>query len=231
MTVINKLTMVSSALLLASCVTPYGETPVATNFPTTSQQKLQAASHWDAIAGDLSKKLQTSLNSKLDKSNPVFISSTEQTVFNQVLISSLIASLLEDGYKVATTNTPNATAVNVDTTVVKFSSDRKKSGTVGYPSLIATGLWALAESSSVSAAGAVTAGIFSYDAYSYFNSEKATGPVPQSEIIVNLTAVQDNQYLAATKGIYYATDSDGSLYRSAKEIETNTKNFQVKGGY
>lgn len=225
---INKITTVAGTLFLASCVTPYGETPIATNFSSSEQQKLQAASHWDAIGTDLSKKLQRSLNGKISTDQPVFISSNEQTVFNEVLISSLVTSLLQDGYKVSTTNTANATAINLETKVIKFSQDRLQSQTIGYPSLIATGLWAIAESSSVTAAGAVSAGALGLDAYSYFNSKKASGSTPQSEIVVNLTAVQDNHYIAATKGIYYAVDSDASLYKSASNGTTTS--FQVKGG-
>lgn len=50
-----------ASLLLSACTTPYSEAPVATNFPTSKQHKLQAGAHWDAIARDAAATLVTSL--------------------------------------------------------------------------------------------------------------------------------------------------------------------------
>jgi hypothetical protein len=44
--------------LFAGCATPYSEAPLATNFPTSKQQKLQAAAHWNVIAGDVASRFR-----------------------------------------------------------------------------------------------------------------------------------------------------------------------------
>lgn len=50
-----------ASLLLSACTTPYSEAPVATNFPSSKQNKLQAGAHWDAIAKDAANSLVTSM--------------------------------------------------------------------------------------------------------------------------------------------------------------------------
>ncbi|MEK9940416.1 MAG: hypothetical protein VW548_05560, partial [Methylotenera sp.] len=75
----------------------------------------------------------------------------------------------------------------MDTQVLQFSPDRLQAKTVGIPTLIATGLWAVAEASSVSAAGVATGVIAGSDALIFMNSDKASGQTPKTEIIVGVT--------------------------------------------
>jgi hypothetical protein len=49
------------AWLLTACATPYSEAPTATNFPSSKQLKLQAGSHWNAIADNAAGTLINSL--------------------------------------------------------------------------------------------------------------------------------------------------------------------------
>ena len=52
------------AAILAGCATPYGEAPLAANFPTGKQPKLQAAAHWNVIAYDVAQQLAAGLKAK-----------------------------------------------------------------------------------------------------------------------------------------------------------------------
>ena len=50
-----------ASLFLTACTTPYSEAPVATNFPSSKQHKLQAGAHWNVIANDAASTLVSSI--------------------------------------------------------------------------------------------------------------------------------------------------------------------------
>src|SRR5450830_1080009 len=165
-------------LTIAGCATPYSEVPIAKNFPTTSQEKLQAASHWGLIANDLSRKIQANMASKVDKNQPIYVSAKAASPFNQAVVSELISSLVADGYTVVKTP-ENTVKVDVDTQVLQFSANRLQARQVGALTAIATGLWASAEYGSVTGAGVVTGVIAGSEALAYMDSDRASGSTPK----------------------------------------------------
>ncbi len=219
--------MISCALVATGCVTPYSGTPTATNFETTSQHKLQAAAHWGVISNDLTNKIKTNMASTVSKEQPIYVSSTATSAFNHAIVGEIIASLVTDGYNVVKTP-KNAVSVEIETQVLQFSANRWQARKAGIPTLLATGVWALAEASAT-AAGAATAIIATADTASYFNSENAAGATPQTEIIINVSASNDNRFLAVTRGTYYVSDSDRGLYQAAQSRAIQTKEFSVRG--
>lgn len=216
-------TILACMLVLAGCVTPYSEVPVAKTFPTTSQEKLQAAAHWGLITNDLSKKIQANMSSKVDKGQSLYVSANNASPFNQAVVAELISSLVADGYTVVK-KAENSVKIDVDTQVLEFSPDRLQARKVGVPTAIATGLWASAEVGSITAAGVVTAVIAGGEALSYMNSDRASGATPKTEIIINVSASDANHYIAVTRGTYYVSDTDKGLYQAAQ-----TKAFNVRG--
>lgn len=219
----NRVTTIACILFATGCTTPYSEVPTATNFKTSSQEKLQAASHWGLITNDLSKKIQAKMDGNVDKSSPLFISSTIHSPFNQAVVAELISSLLSDGYTIVK-RPKDAIRVDVDTQVLQFSPDRLQARTVGVPTLLAAGLWAVSETSSVTGAGVVTGVIAGADALTYMNSEKASGQTPKTEIIVGITVSDEDKYIANSRGTYYVSDTDQWLYKAAQ-----SRSFNVKG--
>lgn len=210
-------------LTIAGCATPYSEVPIAKNFPTTSQEKLQAASHWGLIANDLSRKIQANMASKVDKNQPIYVSAKAASPFNQAVVSELISSLVADGYTVVKTP-ENTVKVDVDTQVLQFSANRLQARKVGALTAIATGLWASAEYGSVTGAGVVTGVIAGSEALAYMDSDRASGSTPKSEIIINISVSDANRYIAVSRATYYVSDSDKWLYQAAQ-----TKSFSIQG--
>lgn len=89
---------------------------------------------------------------------------------------------------------------------------------------MATGLWALTElNASITPAGVATGVIFAGDAQAYFNSDKASGPTPQTEIIINATVSDNSRYLAVSRATYYAADRDQWLYQAVKSATFNVQ--------
>ena len=60
--------------MIAGCATPYSEAPLATNFPSSKQPKLQAAAHWNAIAGDVAKQLADHLKDR----QPLYVNRAQE---------------------------------------------------------------------------------------------------------------------------------------------------------
>lgn len=214
------LTGVLAALLLAGCATPYSEAPLATNFPTEKQQKLQAASHWLTIADDVATRLSASLpqHSALHVQQ-----AADATPFQQAFTGQLITSLISAGHTVL--KTPDgALNVEVETQAIAFAPDRPQYRNAGTATALSTGLWALYEIQP-SAAGAITALAAANDATQWFRSEFATGATPQTEIIVTSTVSDVRRLVARSTSVYYVADHDSRLYRKSRPA---THNFPVK---
>lgn len=202
---------------------PYSEVPIAANFKTSSQEKLQAAGHWSLISEDLSKKLQENMAQKVDKTNAIYISATNYAPFNQAVVDELISSLISSGYNIV--KRPNdAIKIDVNTQVLQFSPNRLQAKSIGIPTLITTGLWTSAEIGSITGAGVATAAIAGSEALAYMNSDRASGPTPKTEIIVDITVSNEINYIAKSRGTYYVADTDTWLYQAAQ-----TKKFSVQG--
>lgn len=197
------------AALLAGCATPYSETPLVTNFPSTKQPKIQAAAHWNAIAADVASQISTRIK---DKSRPLYVLPSTKTQFDRGFSGQLMTALIEKDHTLVK-SANGAVTVEIDTQAVAFSANRPRYRYVGMPTAITTGLWAL-YAVDATAAGAVTAGVAAVDAYEWFSSEFATGKTPQTEIIVTTSVVDGERYLARNTSIYYVADTDASLYGS-----------------
>jgi hypothetical protein len=74
-----------------------------------------------------------------------------------------------------------------------------------------------------------TAVVAGADAYTWFQSEFATGATPQTEIIVTTSVSDASQYLARSTSIYYVADADSEMYVYTPPILTQTKNMGVTG--
>lgn len=210
-----------AAALLAGCATPYSEAPLATNFPTTKQEKVQAAAHWDIIAKDVANRIAA----RLPEKKPLHVvQKTGGSAFDRAFSNMLISSLVANGQTVVK-QPADALSIEVDTQVVRFSANRPQYKHTGAASALATGLWALNEVEAT-AAGALTALVFAGDAYTWFRSEFASGETPQTEIIVTTSVSDGNRYLARSTSVYYAADTDKALYQASLPASR----IQVRGG-
>lgn len=209
---------------LAGCATPYSEAPLATNFTTSKQPKVQAAAHWNVIANDVAKQLASSLKAK--SASPVLYvnQATNKTDFDRVFSSQLISALLAEGCTVQK-NPAGAFAVDIDTQAVQFSANRPQYNYAGAATTLTAGVWAL---HNATPAGIATAVVVGADAYMWFRSEFATGATPQMEIVVTASVSDSRQYLARNTSVYYVADADSGLYRAPVQMPTKTIN--VLGG-
>lgn len=210
------------ALLAAGCAVPYSPAPVATNFPSTQQAKLQAAAHWGVIARHMAGQLAPSL--KVNAKRPLYVSSQQSSAFAQGVSSHLVTALVNEGYTVVKVPDANTLRVEIDTQVVAFSAKRPQYKFAGERTALVASAWVLTGIDHT-VEWLATAAIAGQDAYAWFRSQFATGATPKTEIIVNLSLADDTRYYARATSVYYTTDSDRALYDAAFQP---SKTFTVR---
>ncbi|MEF8700132.1 MAG: hypothetical protein V5B32_00605 [Candidatus Accumulibacter sp. UW26] len=221
-----------AGVTLVACATPYSEAPIATSFTTTRQLKLQAGSHWNAIAEHAAGSLMESLRlgkgciaPQLECERIYVRGPAQPSDFAQAFRTQFITSLVKSGVTVAR-NPGGAIEVDFDIQVVKFSPHRPD-GTFNSATVIFGGLWALEGlwvHTSPGAAGALA--LAAFDANRWLTSELAAGPIPQHEVIVTVSASDATRYLGRTTNVYYVADTDQMLYRTPAVLST----ISVSGG-
>ncbi|MGI4718722.1 MAG: hypothetical protein ACRYGO_10985 [Janthinobacterium lividum] len=210
------------ALLTAGCAVPYSPAPVATNFPSTEQAKVQAAAHWGVIARHMAGQLAPSL--KVNAKRPLYVTSQQSSAFAQGVGAHLVTALVNGGYTVVKVPDANTLRIELDTQVVAFSPKRPQYRFAGERTALVAGAWVLTGIEH-SVEWLATAAIAGQDAYSWFRSQFATGETPKTEIIVNLSLADDTRYYARSTAVYYTLDTDRALYDAAFQP---SKTFAVR---
>ena len=221
-------TAIGAAVLASACATPYSETPLATNFATSKQHKLQAASHWNLISRDVALRLSASL----PRDAAVFVNqASEQTAFERAFTTQLLTALVQAGHPVMK-SPEGALRIGIDTQAIPFSADRPQYRNFGSATALGAGVWAihdLVEYASNGAGKAAMLGLMAIDAHKWFQSEFASGETPQHEIIITTTVSDANRYIARDTSVYYVADADRKLYMPPATAHTIVKTFAVGG--
>lgn len=202
----------AAGLLLAGCAIPYSPAPVATNFSSTQQPKLQAAAHWGVIARHMATELVPTL--KTAPSRSLYVEPLQSSTFSKGVKSHLVTALVNDGFVVVRNPVPGALKIELDTQAVAFSAERPQYRYAGLPTALSSGAWVLT-SIEHSPEWLVTAGLYGYDAHRWFTARFAPGETPRTEIIVTLSVADEQRYYARTTSVYYTSDDDVSLYAPA----------------
>lgn len=223
---------VTAALLLSACtravihtdapqmVAPNNEVPVATNFPTSTQRKLQSGEHWNLIARDSAKAINESFLKgavcipKSTECRPVFVRTPEYlTDFSRAFYNQLKTALVDNGVAVAKRNQPGAIEMDIDVQTVKFTSNRPQYRYAGVANELGQGVWALRDVADMYPSDpSLSPSPPNVNADMWFRSQFASGQTPKSEIVVTLSLSDARNYLARSTNIYYVADSDTQLY-------------------
>lgn len=213
-----------STMVMTGCATPYSEAPLATNFPTTKQPKLQTASHWNVIASDVAKRMAT----RVEPRRALYVNqNSAKTPFDRAFSTQLISALLAEGF-VVNKSAQGALSVDIDTQAVRFTANRPQYKHTGTATALTAGVWALRQGEATGAAALATA-IVAADAYTWFRSEFATGETPQTEIIVTTSVSDSSRYIARDTNVYYIADSDSRLYEFTPPVQVLTREIGVTG--
>ncbi|EXI68715.1 MAG: hypothetical protein AW08_01027 [Candidatus Accumulibacter adjunctus] len=138
----------------------------------------------------------------------------QQTDFARGFHSALITAPLR--HKVAVSHAPaGAISLDIDIQTVRFSPNRPDARFLPLSVLYAGG-WAaygVAKHAAPAAAGLAGAALAGgIDVYRWNTSDWASGPTPQTELIVTVSASDAKRYLGRVSNVYYVADRDASLY-------------------
>lgn len=219
---------VAAGLVLSGCAARYTPTPLAANFPTTKQAKLQAAYHWGVVSNHIEKRLVAEL--KKSPPRPLYINEpADSNAFQRALVTQLTTSLVNDGY-VVSRKPAGSLKIDLDIQAVTFAGHRPQYRFTGERTALPGGV-TMAEltPAPLSNEDALNTG---WDPYDLNNSQFAPGATPKTEIIVTLSVSDQYRYLARTTSAYYVADSDRELYGIVEpdaELTKLTRTFKVRG--
>jgi len=116
--------VVVTVMLMAGCSTPLNNTNASYNNNTkTAAPELQVVSNWLLIAKDVADQIK----SGTDKIGaPVFVAPPQNpSKFSQAFYTQVVTSLVNQGVTVRKVNDGTAQIVDIDTQLVRFSTDRQ----------------------------------------------------------------------------------------------------------
>jgi len=213
---------VAAGLILSGCATRYTPAPLAANFPSTKQAKLQATYHWGIVANAVERQLAVEL--KKTPTRPVYINiPAEPNPFQRALATQLITALVNDGFTVARAPA-GALKIDLDVQALTFAPNRPQyRRNFGQRFPLAGGVWMAQE---------LTAPHVENEPIDPLDSEFAPGATPRTEIIVTISVSDQYRYLARSTSAYYVADADYALYGVTEPEPENTKLtrvFKVRG--
>lgn len=238
--------LLSMALLITGCGMPRiyadngkpysanSEVPIAGNFETSIQLKMQAAEHWKRVASDSANQLSKFLSSGagcLPKGNcqvlvvPRPCSSAGcnpqacETEFSKAFYAEFVTALVNQGQRVASDPSVAGMKVEIELQPVLFSDNRPQYRYAGNRVELAPGVWALRDKVTVSSGGS-SVGPQSGTDLNWYRSNFAAGATPPGEIVITVSAKDtDGVYRARNTNIYYFADQDSSHYICPKPVE------------
>lgn len=204
------------------------EVPVAGNFKTSVQLKLQAAEHWKRIASYSARRLIDSFKQgaacipkhgctllylKRNCLTSGCASHRCDSTFSQVFFNEFLTALVNLGYEVSAVPARGAVVVDIDIQAVNFSPNRPQYRYAGDAVEIGPGTWAVRDVADlVDRDGNVAPGTRG-NASNWYRSEFAAGDTPRNELVITTSAVSPEQlYLARNTAVYYTSDGDVALY-------------------
>lgn len=219
-------------LLCSLCMGCGASVPMATTYPFEIQQKMQAARHWEILAGDVAGQVKRCLskNSQLGEV-PVYVvpetGSPFETIFHEFLISELM------DHDLAISMSPeNALALDYHTSILEHS-DRYyqkvpfKFTALGTGIIVARNLeiidaWMDRTQTETLLGMSAAGGILADVAMSYYGGEPSS-----NEVIITTSLTYDDELFLHQSDIYYINDPDVSHYTTQEPVELNGRTFNV----
>jgi hypothetical protein len=196
---------------LSGCFTPYSQSPVATNFKTTYQKKLQAAAHWNVIADDIANNI----SKHVSKYTSLYIKKENNTTFNDTFYEMLTSKLVQRGYKIKRNENSADAVLDINSKSIYFTRKLSKYNRVGTLVAIGSGVYLASVATGPQIA---VAGVFGAEAYNIYNSKFDS--IPHRELVLNINVYNKNDYLYSLTRTYYIVDKDNKLYKPKEKYYT-----------
>ena len=210
-------------LSITGCaIGPTSQVPIATTYEYTTQQKMQAAHHWDVLAEDVAFRLKEHINKLPVVGRTINVISSNNSPFHDAFEDLLITQMVNKGLDIRDNN--GELKLKFDTQVIRHSDRgyiRNRAGLYTTVALVATGVWAAINVvDGAKDAGIAGALIGAGAGMDLFSGDIAT--ISNKEVLINISLMDGDRYIMRKTGIYYINDPDDDHY-----INIQTKNIQV----
>ncbi len=201
------------SMILSGCL----RSPLPTGYAYSTQQKMQAANHWEVLANDVANQINKELIDREYLTTPVYVRHScgrpdacgkgETYAFDEGFNDLLVTELVTFGV-------PTRAAIEEDTLVVDYKVQVLNHRAVRYPNPPPGVMTALAmgitvfrnapiEIIAMLTAGAVDATLANVTSSGHY------------EVIITTSIVDENRYIMRSSNIYYINDVDFWQYQQA----------------
>ena len=213
---------IAVVLSLVGCaIGTTSQVPIASTYEYTTQQKMQAAHHWDVLAEDVASRLKEHINKSPVAGRTINVVSGNNSPFQDAFEDLLITQMVNQGLDIRDNNNGRL-KLKFKTQVISHSDRgyvRPPDDTHTKLALLATGVWAAiniannstAVKDALIATGIVGAGV-GMDA-----TAGNIASISNKEVIINVSLMDGDKYIMRKTGIYYINEPDGSHYMKPKK--------------
>ncbi|MCK9241135.1 hypothetical protein [Desulfocurvus sp.] len=190
-------------VLLAGC---QSQLPYATTYKMTAQPKMQAAHHWDVLAGDVADRVRAALDDRVELRLLAIDVDTDQAPgpFHRVFRELLVSKLVQRGIQVAE-HEENQLELVYTVQVLRHGA-RIQRPVPGLLTLIGAGIAVSRDVTTEFIYGAGPAGLLADVAAGHLASHS------DQEIIVTTRLAWKNRFVMHASDIYYINDADYRHY-------------------
>ncbi len=202
-------------LTLGGCAS---QLPRATSYPATSQNKMQAAQHWNVLADDVAEDIKKAVSDRPDLAGlPLFVKLPTETAFAVTFHDLLTTRLVSRGMQVSVRQE--------DTLLVEYRvlcvlhKDRFQRPRPGLLTALAAGVVVAKELGQTDnwIYAASGAGVLADMVAGYWSSES------NHEVVISTALTYNNRYVMHTSSIYYINDPDWRQYAAPRDKPTMSR--------
>jgi hypothetical protein len=206
------------------------QVPVPTAYPLSTQQKMQAMSHWDVLADDVARRIHEVLEQRVvERQFPIYVTSSGATPFAKSFHALLITRLVEKNITVSNTF-DNALILSFDIDMVRHAERMTRTGKGLYRAL-SPDVFLYAQRHDFAEPGRQADWEnerILQDAEMNVDAGTYTSTLPRIEVMITCTLLSDDAYLMRDSSIYYINDADWWQYKQhAVPQSPGVVNFQL----
>jgi len=187
-----------AVLLLAGC---RSQLPLATTYPMSMQNKMQAAHHWDVLAEDVAEQVADAVDDRVEmRLLPIDVVAENEGPFSEVFSELLMSRLVQEGLQVSSAR-EGVVALRFKVQVV-LHGRRHQRPVPGLLTAIGAGVSVARDVSEDWLYGAAGLGLLADVGVGYLASHS------DHEVVVTTALLHKNRFVMRSSDIYYINDQD-----------------------
>ncbi len=205
------------ALSVTGCaIGTTSQAPIATTYEYTTQQKMQAAHHWNVLAKDVASRLKEHIDKSSAAGRTINVISDNKIPFDNAFEDLLITQMVNNGLDIRDNN-HGKLKLKFNTQVINHNDRgfiRPAQNTHTKLALLATGVWAainIAHNATSATDSLIAVGVLGTGMGLDATVGNITS-ISNKEVIINVSLMDGDKYVMRKTGIYYINEPDDTHY-------------------